>query len=234
MQDLVVKAPKSKVKGHSMILAFRTLIMEHLSDVKDKVLIEVGSERGSGSTFQLANWAKRNHFGFISVDADANNSSGASEIVKKINPSFEAHHRLGEEFLGDYPHNNIGVLYLDAFDLVTDWPHIQSTVDSYAKRNAEFTNEAAYKMHYDATINSYKKVVPGGFICFDDVWLDEQGNWQGKGKTAIPFLIDNGFKVVFYRPNSLLMQRIEGSKPVSFAITKGKLGAIWSYYKNKI
>jgi hypothetical protein len=49
-------------------------------------------------------------------------------------------------------------------------------------------------MHLDATKASHKKMVPGGYVCFDDTLLTRDG-WAGKGKDAVPFLLDNGFEV---------------------------------------
>jgi hypothetical protein len=65
-------------------------------------------------------------------------------------------------------------------------------------------------MHYDAAYNVHQKIVSGGFISFDDVWLDKTNTWQGKGKTAIPFLLDHGFIILKYINNSLLLQNTNG------------------------
>lgn len=205
--DEIVKAPKSMIHGDEMILLNHDYIHSFLADKNDLSFIEVGSQRGTGSTYRLSRYAKQYGYHFITVDADENNSKGAGEIISEVDDSYEAHHRLGEEFLAEYEGKKIGICYLDAFDLITDWPHKESTVESYKKRDAEFSNEAAYKMHLDASIAIVNKVIPGGFICFDDVWKDEKGVWQGKGKTAIPYLLEKGFVVNCYRPNSMLMQR---------------------------
>lgn len=205
--DTLIKAPRSLIHGDEMILLNKTFIIKSLQGKNNLAFIEIGSQRGTGSTHRLSRFASQNNMHFITVDADENNAKGAAEIVASVDKRFEAHHQLGEVFLKNYPKKNIGICYLDAFDLITDWPHKESTIESYKKRNAEFSNEAAYKMHLDAAMAVWDKVVPGGFICFDDAWKDNQGNWQGKGKTAIPYLLSQGYVINYYKKNSVLLQR---------------------------
>lgn len=224
--DKLIVAPKSKVHGDELIFFCLNYILHFLKDKKDLSFIEIGSERGTGSTHKLANLCKKMRWHFITVDADDKTASSAKEIVRKIDPSFEAHHELGEVFLNNYPGRTIGICYLDAFDIVTDWPHKQDAVAAYKKRNVEITNQAAYKMHYDAASNVYQKIVPGGFISFDDVWLDKENTWQGKGKTAIPFLLENGFIILKYRDNSLLLQNTNGLDKKSLDEAKKILDSI--------
>ncbi|MCX7744166.1 MAG: hypothetical protein N2167_06330 [Flavobacteriales bacterium] len=207
--DVLIKAPRSLIHGDEMILLNKTFILQSLKGKDRLAIIEIGSQRGTGSTHRLCRFASQNNMHFITVDADENNAKGAAEIIAAVDNHFEAHHQLGEIFLRNYSKKNIGICYLDAFDLITDWPHKESTIESYKKRNAEFTNEAAYKMHLDAAQEVWDKVVPGGFICFDDAWKDNQGNWQGKGKTAIPFLLSHGYVINYYKKNSVLLQRAE-------------------------
>jgi hypothetical protein len=208
--DKLIVAPKTKVHGDELIFLYLNYVLYFLKDKKNISVIEIGSERGTGSTYKLAKLCKKMNWHFITVDADDKTASLAREIVHKVNLSFEAHHELGEVFLNNYSGKNIGICYLDAFDIVTDWPHKPDAVAAYKKRNVEITNQAAYKMHYDAAYNVHQKIVSGGFISFDDVWLDKTNTWQGKGKTAIPFLLDHGFIILKYINNSLLLQNTNG------------------------
>lgn len=206
--DSIVKAPKSMIHGDEMILLNKEYIESFLKNKKDLAFIEVGSQRGTGSTYRLSRYANEQKMHFITVDPDENNSKGAGIIAKEVNNNFEAINELGEKYLEKYNANNIGICYLDAFDLIVEsWPHVETTIQSYKKRNAEFTNEAAYKMHLEASVAIVDKVVPGGFICFDDVWKNEKQEWSGKGKTAIPFLLNNGFVEICYYKNSALFQK---------------------------
>jgi len=44
-------------------------------------------------------------------------------------------------------------------------------------------------------------------ICFDDVF--DINTFEGKGKTAIPFFLNNGFEIAYYRstPGTLILKR---------------------------
>ncbi len=230
--DEIVKAPKSMIHGDEMILLNKKYIESFLNDKKDLAFIEVGSQRGTGSTYRLSRYAKERGMHFITVDADENNSAGAEKIVEDVDKKYEAHHQLGEIYLQNYQQKNIGICYLDAFDLVTDWPHKESTIDSYKKRNAILSNEAAYKMHMDASEAIVNKVIPGGFICFDDVWLNNHKQWEGKGKTAIPYLLQNDYHVICYKPNSLLLQR--GGEGIKVIKDQTNFAVNFKSYKRKI
>lgn len=205
--DELIIAPKSKLHGDQMIKFCWDYIYLFIKSQKNLVLIEIGSERGTGSTYRLSKLCTSKGLKLITVDADPDINKHAGEIARKINPTFENYHELGEVYLEKYPENNIAICYLDAFDIVTDWPHKESSIETYKKRNVDITNQAAYKMHYDASVAVHPKVIEGGFICFDDVWLDSNNIWQGKGKTAIPYLLNLGYEIIAYKTNSLLLQK---------------------------
>ncbi|MEI6125982.1 MAG: hypothetical protein WCQ99_05435 [Pseudomonadota bacterium] len=208
-----VNAPRGRCHGDELILFCMPYIRHFLKKHQDLVLIEIGSERKKkkgGSTHQLAMISRKRGWQFITVDADDAASRIAGAIVKSIDPVFEAHHRLGEEFLKEYSKNNIGICYLDAFDIVTEGSRQEIIIKTYERRHVAMTNQAAYAMHYAAAVHIVDKIIPGGFICFDDVWLDKHAVWQGKGKTAIPLLLSRGYKIIEYTPNALLLQNLNG------------------------
>jgi hypothetical protein len=211
MEKLITPKTTQKIHGDTLIIFFKDYILSHLSSVKNVVIIEVGSERGAGSTFKLSNLSNSWGCKFITIDAAEIRTNDALKIVKKVNPSFEAIHALGEKYIESYDQNNIGLCYLDAFDLVVeDYTLDGDFIKTYTERSVDLTNEAAYKMHYDACVALKNKIIKGGFICFDDVWLDENNIWQGKGKTAIPYILSNGFTLIAYKKTSALFQKTEG------------------------
>jgi len=149
--------------------------------------------------------------------ADRETSSRARDIVAGLSSSFEAHHEAGEIFLKNYPRSDIGICYLDAFDIMTQDGHSDAVHKTYLMRNLLMTNSASYAMHCEAAAQAMVKMVPGGFICFDDVWLDRCGVWQGKGKTAIPLLLSSGYRVIRSKNNALLLQNLNGLDPAAAA-----------------
>lgn len=53
-------------------------------------------------------------------------------------------------------------------------------------------------MHLDCCKNIIHKCNSSSLICFDDIL---NNNNKGKGVTAIPFLLDNNFKIIEYDRN---------------------------------
>ncbi len=200
------------IHGHTLLLINKNKIKKIAKEVETPVIVEIGSQRDAGSTLELAKMCNEFGIKFITVDPDENVYLSAKKIIKEINPEFEAVCKEGELFLQEWNKKNIIAVYLDAFDIVTYWPHKNKTIESYRKRKTELTNENAYKMHLEAAKNVYEKIVDNGFICFDDTWLDEYNQWEGKGKTAVPFLLNNGFVISDYKPCAVLMKKIKKIK----------------------
>ncbi len=192
--------------GHELILKTKKEIAILARKHPDSVLIEIGSERGCGSTIKLAKMAKELGLQFITVDIDKDIIKNAELIVKKINPRFEAYNKLGEEFLTEWSTANLGIVYLDAFDIEASW-HKQKTIKSYHRRDVKISNDNAWEMHLLAAKAVFNKIVPGGYICFDDTWK-ENSEWLGKGKYGIPFLLNNGFYICqVIDPHCVLLQK---------------------------
>ncbi len=102
------------------------------------------------------------------------------------------------------------MLYLDAFDTVLSKDHhSQKRKDSYKKNlDCDITNELCWQMHLDCCIHACDKVEIGGFICIDDIYNNE--DYFGKGKTAIPYLVNTGkYQIIEYMPAALILKRIK-------------------------
>ena len=194
--------------GHELIIKNLDKIQKFITNGN---LIEIGSDRVSGSTKKLADVAHKMCMNFVTVDPDEGAYQRASDILN-IYDGFQAVQGLGEDFLKNFG-EQIHLLYLDAFDnVLANWPHKDSTIESYLKRGVELTNENAWKMHLDAVQNSYQKIVVDGFICIDDTVYTRRflgkSEWEGKGKLAVPFLLNNGFKIFKTdRKNCVLLQK---------------------------
>jgi hypothetical protein len=188
--------------GHALIISCVSTY-EHI--LKDGIFLEVGSDRETGSTKILAKKAKELNTKFITVDPDEGAFNRAKSIVKSIDESFEAVQDLGEEWIAKYEGEKFSLVYLDAFDNVLDfWPHKQTTIDTYTKRGTEITNENAWNMHLKAAEALLGKIVPNGLICFDDT-VQRGSDWNGKGKLAVPFLLENGYDIVENDYNNCLI-----------------------------
>ena len=69
------------------------------------------------------------------------------------------------------------------------------------------SNENCWKMHLECAKILAKKMKSGSYIFFDDVYVGAP-YWNGKGKTAIPFLLDNGFELVEFKPTAAVFKKV--------------------------
>ena len=178
-------------KGHNILLDYQEQFVHDLSTLKivDPLFVEIGSQRGAGSTFALAKLAKELGMKFVTVDIDKQISDDAELVVKGIDKSFEAVNMDGVKYLRGC--ENAFIVYLDAFDF---WHpnHPKERIQSYLSRGTKLTDGNCWKMHCNCAKALVKNMPLGGYVCFDDV-LTGPPNWKGKGKTAIPLLLKNGF-----------------------------------------
>ena len=72
-------------------------------------------------------------------------------------------------------------------------------------------NRLSAEVHLETTKYIYENIVKGGVIAFDDTYF-EKDEWFGKGKTAIPFLLENGYELVNNRErarnHSILLKKL--------------------------
>lgn len=195
--------------GHSVILNLD--ICWEYKTFQNGTIVEIGSERGHGSTEILARFAKEHKLHFVTVDILEEVWKNVQKILEPIDETFIAVCSKGEDYLKQFTPNNIVILYLDAFDITVKGNYHQPRVDEYAKEGLILSNENAWKMHLEACKHGYDKVRTGGFIVFDDTWLDKKdptkSTYHGKGKTAIPFLLDNGYKIYSTLSRVTVLQR---------------------------
>lgn len=165
---------------------------------EQSTMIEIGSERGLGSTSLLASLAKKYKLHFITVDIMEETQKRVEKIVTDINPNFRAVCMRGEEFLKIYPRRDMAIIYLDAFDIT--YPNKKRREDRaeiYQSKGLNYSNESSWKMHLECCQNMFNKMRIGGFVVFDDSWIaknkDGSKFYEGKGRTAIPFLLNNGY-----------------------------------------
>ena len=68
--------------------------------------------------------------------------------------------------------------------------HSQERLNRYTKfMNLELTNENCHQMHYQCAYNLVHNQKAIKVICFDDTWINRKGRFEGKGATAVPFLV---------------------------------------------
>jgi hypothetical protein len=174
------------------------LLEEHIlkqTDLKGKVIIEVGSVRehlqGQNSTGFFMKLCKEHDMKLISVDMDPECTDNVHKEAEKINfKNYEAVTMKGEDYLESI--ESFDYLYLDGFDFYHNH-HSEKRQEKYKNiLNTEITDEGSWKSHLDMVTAVYKKGGKDSLICIDDVFT-VGAETKGKGCTAIPFLLQNGW-----------------------------------------
>jgi len=173
-------------------------IIEQLSKHITDDIVEVGSDRGEGSTQFLKSFSDQNKNNFYSIDFDKDVYNNATTIIND-----NAYHMTGEDFLeNEYVKFNskISFAYLDNFDYIfpeiegRDFVHDQ--VSSYKTKGYEMNNDNSKLAHLQQSQLIHKYSAKECFILFDDTYIEHTGEYSGKGGTAIPWLLKNGWYIM--------------------------------------
>jgi hypothetical protein len=166
---------------------------------QNNIVLEIGSERGEGSSSWLYAWAKQRNIEFYSVDVEHHThreqtypeinwivTSSGSDWCKTSLPGLN---------------KKIKVLYLDNFDWIwepkniPDW--IQEQIDSYARRGVTMNNQNCQEEHRLQLEYCLPYLDEQSVVIMDDTYYEHGNKSQLRGKcaTAIPILLANGFKI---------------------------------------
>ena len=201
------------LQGYGSHYYFWDYLLQYNIDFKDKTFLEIGSTRlvdyknenywnifDSSGTFYKN--SKEYGFNFTTVDMDENNTKLLKDKYFEINAISQP----GEDFTKQYS-GKVDFLYIDAFDLEKT-THSDSRKGRYKDvLGVDINKENCWKMHLECCQNLIHKFAPGAIICFDDVF--DVITFEGKGKTAVPFLLDNGFVIEYFRkdPGMLILKK---------------------------
>lgn len=193
---------------------------EQFLDKIDKgVWVEIGTERGEGSTRFFAGLAKDRATKFYGVDAMADQIEKSTKLLEvdgKLPDHIELVNALGEEFLENLTQtigdDKISLVYLDNFDW-DYWLGIQEEafVAGVKKRyvdemNIEMTNLNSQRAHLLQAMWLNTMIADNALVICDDTWYHpHEGIFSGKCSGAIPFLLTQGFEILHtdgYRQNS--------------------------------
>lgn len=179
--------------------AFR--IIEKYQKYLNGDIVEIGSERGEGSTSFFHQFAQAKNLNFYSVDMEHNSYQNAFNII-----GDNAYHMRGEDFLmNDYSKKQakITFLYLDNFDFIYPYiaqkPFIQEQIAAYKRNGLEMNNDNSKKAHFDQmqlVLNNF--LADFCYILFDDTYINDYGHFDGKGGTCVPALLRKGWVMADY------------------------------------
>jgi hypothetical protein len=176
-------------------------VLSNLSVGPDQCVVEIGSERGEGSTAFLYNWAHERGLQFYSVDVVPDAQQHFSDMPADFNFCLTS---AGSDWCKDQLpllQKRIKVLYLDNFDWIDpnnlqyQWLHDQ--IAAYAERGVVMNNENCQEEHRLQALYCLPYMDHESIVLIDDSWVDSgtPTGFNGKCGTAIPVFIAAGYKV---------------------------------------
>jgi len=196
------------------------IIVHYQHDIQGQSIVEIGTSRGEGSTNFFINYTQQSRQNFYTVDVrskviDYYNSKHISHVLA-INDEQENFENLIKP--------KVCFAYLDSFDYIPPDDSInhqwmKDMIEDYKNRNPNnpelwLTNENSARHHLEITQRLLPLMSDQSIFLFDDTFIpatlqhvgwfknaydpnsEEYTSWQGKGATAVPFLMKNGWKVL--------------------------------------
>jgi hypothetical protein len=205
-------------------------VAEFVDQIDQGAWIEIGVDRGEGSTKFFADMAKTKSTKFYGVDADENQITRARAVLSAqgkmilgndgqfylaqglLPDHVELVHSFGETFLENLTPQPVSMVYLDNFD----WDYwVGGQEESFVPAQkqhyrdymgTEMTNINSQKAHLAQAMLLMPMMSDNSIIVCDDTWYHpNEGVFIGKCSAVIPYLMLNGFELLHsqgYRQNS--------------------------------
>jgi hypothetical protein len=164
-------------------------------------VLEIGSDRGEGSTGFWAEYSKNHETEFFTVDFNKWVYGRAKDAIEGYDNCI-AFQAKGEDFIDSWFTKNkmkVRVAYLDNYDwwwktLTPESEHIRFGEEYYTPYGLSLNNDASQEAHRKQSELLLPHLAEDSWIIFDDTWSTGKG-WNGKGGTAVPFLLEHGYKL---------------------------------------
>jgi hypothetical protein len=192
---------------------------QYLDRIDSDSWVEIGVDRGEGSTKFFSDLAEKRGTKFYGVDADIGQISAATANLT-VDGKFPAHVSLllnkGEDFLVNWqsttPDEKISLAYLDNFDWDYWLGRQEESFVPLQKQHyretmkVEMLNLNSQITHLVQAVRMLPLMSDNSIVICDDTWYQpSEGIFIGKCSAAIPFLMINGYKILHqdgYRQNS--------------------------------
>jgi len=161
------------------------------------LFVEIGSDRGEGSTAWLDALAAEHNTKLITVDV----LSKAKGHLESTLPNTEFVVATGSKWAEEFckTGNSISVLYLDNFDYIWDInevrPAIKIQMTEYAALGVAMTNQACQVEHLKQLMLLYPCLTSNAVVAVDDTYCYNDC-WIGKCGPGVVYLLANGWEVV--------------------------------------
>ena len=178
------------------------LIIDYEDTIESGIILEIGASRGDGSTYFFAGYVSHNpKFKFYSIDINPDLTRHLTKFERVKHSNIKILTGKGEEKI-DEINELISYAYLDNFDLIRPGTEEDSYIlEQITKYKTDFdvdmNNENCYQAHLTQAQKVNSKCSKSCIIQIDDTHFSNN-EWIGKGKTAVPWLLNNGWKVLPY------------------------------------
>lgn len=199
-------------------------VEQYLDRIDPGVWVELGVDRGEGSTQWFADQAKQRNTEFFGVDMDPDQIAQALKNLRTKSATVNADGTLtvsvgdlpdhvhlvadrGEIFLdrfaSQYPDKKISLAYLDNFDWdywlgIQEEEFVAGVKQKYLdKLGAEMNNINSQLTHLLQAYRLIPLMTANSVVVCDDTWaMPQEGIFSGKCSAAIPYLMLHGFKIL--------------------------------------
>lgn len=171
------------------------------------IIVEIGSERGEGSTAWFDTVAKELNKDFYSVDV----TDYASTTLTHLENTNFIITSSGSKWAKDNT-KTISVLYLDNYDWISTMNSIrpieQQMIDEYNNRGVSMTNFDCQREHLEQMVNCMPCMDEQSIVICDDTPFDKSsGVYFGKNGSVIPYLVIHGYKIAYSGNNGVILTR---------------------------
>lgn len=204
--------------GHALLM--KTMAAREVQSpgtLRGKTLTEIGTTRehmlSQGSTGKLAIFTGLLGMNFTTVDMDPANTKAAASFISYLNPEARALTAKGEDYLAAHE-GRLDYVYLDAFDFYHDRHSIERQSRYREFLGTDINDAACWEMHRLCADAVIAKMEPGGLVALDDTWTGADGSYAGKGKLAVPLLLQHDFGIVAASQTTIVLERRAGGDSI--------------------
>lgn len=182
-----------------------SLIEKVMPYYKDGVVLEIGMERGEGSTTFFNEFCRNSGLKFYSVDFDPIPRQSVQDLDWVIPVTM-----TGEDFLLNYfkeKNQKVFFAYLDNFDYIFEHIRGNQQIINQQNRYKEFSldmddnNHSSHRAHLLQTVLiDVDFAAESCFFLFDDTWYANE-RWNGKGALAVPYLLSKNYQIITKSPD---------------------------------
>jgi hypothetical protein len=193
-----------------------SIILDYIHEIElTGNILEIGADRGDGSTFIFASIAAHTGCQLYSVDIDQivieRNHDRFAKMPFKLPVSFYT--QPGEDFLKEHNDLKFSIVLLDNFDW--QWnprkpeDFIQAQVEHYKSEfNVEMSNLNSQITHLrQAVLLTNMLTEQAVILCDDTYWDNEHATYTGKCGAVIPYLMTIGFVPMLERDHGVILLR---------------------------